>query len=87
MFFAMLIMFFIFMRVTHGRRRHFAHLHSCSHRGHHRPRVAVPDHAEPKPSAFDQLKQQYVHGDIEVEQYEAALDALLRAPETRKTVI
>jgi uncharacterized membrane protein len=93
MFFAMMIMFFVFMRVTHGRRRHFAH--SRLHRhwpGRHpyfvqlqaQPRSPAP--AAPKPSAFEQLKRRYVVGEIDVEQYEDELDVLLRLPEARKDV-
>jgi hypothetical protein len=89
MFFAMMVMFFIFMRVAHrGRRRHYAFR---AYSGHCRsrlrtvaePRIAV---AAPKPNAFDTLKQRYVDGDIDVEQYEDELDALLRVPENRKIV-
>jgi hypothetical protein len=85
MFFAMMIMFFIFMRVTHGRRRHFVRLQTCNHWHGHR-RIAAAPRSEPTLSVFDRLKQQYVQGDIDVEEYEARLDVLLRTPETRKAV-
>ena len=87
MLFAMMIMFFIFMRVTLGRRRHFVRLQHCNHshwRGHRRVQAAPKP--EPTLSVFNRLKQQYVQGDIDVEEYEAKLDVLLRTPETRKAV-
>jgi uncharacterized membrane protein len=82
MFFVMLIMFFVFMRVMHGRRCHVAHLH---HGRHFRHRLASPA-AAPEPSAFERLKQKYVAGDLTDEQYEDELDTLLRSPQTRKSV-
>jgi uncharacterized membrane protein len=82
MFFVMLIMFFVFMRVMHGRRCHVAHLH---HGRHFRHRLASPA-APPEPSAFERLKQKYVAGDLTDEQYEDELDTLLRSPQTRKSV-
>jgi uncharacterized membrane protein len=82
MFFVMMVMFFVFMRVMHGRRRHFARLH-CQRHPHFRSTQAVP---APRPSAFERLKQRYVEGDLTDEQYEDELDALLRSPETRMSV-
>jgi uncharacterized membrane protein len=82
MFFVMMVLFFVFMRVAHGRRHHCAQLHYGRHRHHSvRPQVQSP-----QPSAFEKLKQRYVQGDLSDEQYEDALDLLLRSPETRKSV-
>jgi hypothetical protein len=90
MFFAMLLMFIVFSRITHGRRRHFAHLRYHHRHWHAQHPVFVqmrpPVVAPPQPNAFEQLKRKYVDGDIDVEEYEAGVDALLRAPETRKVV-
>ncbi len=82
MFFVMMILFFVFMRVAHGRRRHCAQLHY----GRHRLPPVRPQVQPPQPSAFEKLKQRYVQGDLSDEQYEDALDTLLRSPETRKSV-
>ena len=89
MFFAMMIMFFVIMRVLHGRRRHFAPLYYCGrphsyHRSGPLQRGAASQPAQP--SAFDRLKQRSVDGDLTDEQYEDELDSLLRSPETRKSV-
>jgi uncharacterized membrane protein len=83
MFFMMMIMFFVVMRVMHGRRRHCAQLHYYRHPHFHRARPVVE---RPQPTAFERLKQGYVNGDLTDEQYEEQLDALLRSPETRKSV-
>jgi uncharacterized membrane protein len=91
MFFAMMIMFFIFMRLTHGRRRHYAHLHYRRHWHHTHPfraQLQAPFAAPPAPklNAFEQLKKRYVDGDIDVEQYEDELDVLFQQREARKDV-
>jgi uncharacterized membrane protein len=67
------------MRLSFGRRRHFAHWHCHQHRHRQTP-------ARPQPNAFERLKQRYVQGEIDVEQFEREVDALLRSPEMRKVV-
>ena len=76
MFFAMLILLFVFMRLTCGRRHRFARLRCYNHQPWHRP-VRI-DQPAPKPTLFEQLKQRYVDGDLSDEQYEEELDKLLR---------
>jgi hypothetical protein len=76
MFFAMMIMFFIFMRLAFGRRHRFARLQCHSHHYHRQRRAPVQ--APPEPSPFERLKQQYVDGDLSDEQYEEELDKLIR---------
>ena len=88
MFFAMLIIFFIVMRASHGRRRRFVYL-GYHHHWHGRHPYRLRMHDAPTANSlnvFEQLKQRYVSGDIDVEEYESQLDALLRAPETRKAI-
>jgi uncharacterized membrane protein len=91
-FFAMMFLFFIVMRMMHGRRHHFTRLSYCASQrqrhlrarpfcGHH-----VPVTEAPKPNAYEGLKQRYVRGDIDVEQYERELDEMLRSPEGKRFV-
>lgn len=76
MFFAMLVLAFVLMRLTFGRRHRFARLHCYNHHYRHRPvRVQSP---APEPTPFERLKQRYVDGDLSDQQYEAELDKLLR---------
>ena len=77
MFFAMLIMFFIFMRLASGRCHRFPQLHHYHHHN-HRQRPVRLQPAPPKPTPFERLKQRYVDGDLSDEQYEEELDKLLR---------
>jgi hypothetical protein len=77
MFFAMLILMFVFMRLTVGRRHRFARLRCYNHHYGHRP-VRIPQPA-PEPTPFERLKQRYVDGDLSDEQYEDELDKLLRS--------
>ena len=79
-FFMMMIMFIVVMRAPHMRRRHSAHWHCHSHRLPAPPRARM---AGPQPDACEQLKTRYVQGELSDEQYEAAVDELLRTPEGR----
>jgi uncharacterized membrane protein len=89
-FFAMMFLFFVFMRMMHGRRRHFARLHYYgahryyNHHLHARHFAAMAD--APRPNAYEQLKQRYVRGDIDVEEYERGVDEILRSPEGQRIV-
>lgn len=81
MFFMMMLLFFVVMRVSHGRRRHFAPWHCQHHHLSARPvRQAV---AKPEPNAFERLKVRYVQGELSDEQYESAVDELLKTPDGR----
>ena len=77
-FFMMMIMFFVIMRASHGRRRHLRHWHGHYHR---LPPHAPPRIEKPQPNAFERLKTRYVQGELSDEEYEAAIDELLRTPE------
>ena len=79
-FFLMLIMFFVITRPLHMRRRHFAHWHRHHHHLPTHTRRQIP---KPQPNAFERLKTRYVQGELSDEQYEAAVDELLRTPEGR----
>lgn len=76
-FFMMMIMFFVVMRAAPMRRRHFAH-RGCHY--HRLPARARPQLDRPQPNAFERLKTRYVQGELTDEQYEAAVDELLRTP-------
>ncbi len=77
-FFMMMIMFFVIMRASHGRRRHFQPWNSRCHR---LPPRARSQMTKPQPNAFERLKTRYVQGELSDEEYEAAVDELLRTPE------
>lgn len=88
MFFAMMILLFVVMRFAVGGPRGRCmpmhhHRHWQLQQARVRPRVQP---AQPEPNAFERLKQRYVRGDLTDAQYESEVDALLRAPETRKLV-
>jgi hypothetical protein len=89
-FFGMMFLFFVFMRMMHGRRRHFARLYYCGsqrpyhHHLHARPFPAIAD--APRPNAYEQLKQRYVRGDIDVDEYERGVDEILRSPQGQRIV-
>lgn len=89
-FFAMMFLFFVFTRMMHGRRRHFVRLHyygahrNFQHHMHGRCFVAMAD--APRPNAYEQLKQRYVRGEIDVEEYERGVDEILRSPQGQRLV-
>jgi hypothetical protein len=88
-FFAMMFLFFVFMRMMHWRRHHFARLRyygpHCHH--HHLYARRFPAVADaPRPNAYEQLKQRYVRGEIDVEEYERGVDEILRSPNGQRIV-
>ncbi len=86
-FFAMMFLFFAFMRMIHGRCHHSTRLHYYGARRlyqlQHRPQA---HNSRPAPNAYEQLKQRYVRGDIDVDQYERELDEMLRSPDGHRIV-
>jgi uncharacterized membrane protein len=89
-FFAMMFLFFIFMRMMHGRRRHFTRLHYYgphrNYHGHLRAGCFPAITDAPRPNAYEQLKQRYVRGDIDVDEYERGVDEILRSPQGQRIV-
>ena len=88
-FFVMMFLFFFFMRMSHWRRHHFARLHYYGPRRYHYHYMQarhLPVVEAPRPNAYEQLKQRYVRGDIDVDEYERALDEILRSPEGQRIV-
>ncbi|HKO18612.1 MAG TPA: SHOCT domain-containing protein [Acidobacteriaceae bacterium] len=87
--FGMILIAFIILRVR--RRRHwrmyrFAWQTPDGFPGrfdYYHGQQPVPPQPVPQPSAFEQLKARYVKGEIGDEQYESALDDLLKTPEGR----
>jgi hypothetical protein len=91
--FGLILIAFVFLRLR--RRRHWRMYHFAWHTSagfpprfdyyrqqqHQQQRPALP-----QPSAFEQLKARYVKGEIGDEQYERALDDLLKTPEGRVQV-
>lgn len=86
-FFAMIFLFFVFVRLAACRRPHFSRLHeSGSHRFKQCRMRSIEVTEPPRPSVYEQLKQRYVRGDIDVDEYERQLDEILRSPEGRRAV-
>ncbi len=77
-FFMMMIMFFVIMRTSNLRRRNCLPWHGRYQR---LPPRARSQMTKPQPNAFERLKTRYVQGELSDEEYEAAVDELLRTPE------